>query len=219
MDPTSSSRSPAEQSPSRYAVNTWPRVLDAFARRVNPLLASVKQASFGGYYWVVDQAEVATDVMSCDPGALQEIWLDLVHHASLDMSSADVVASFLGRKLHPLDAKRAARASGYSRHTSPLAFRLMKDYAGAFHSERGKCFRFVYTSDDMTGALWNAPQAIVASGWTSDGRDRWFGVDACEWHAAQLEQRPSGRRRPGAEARQGDNQQGDDQHESDDDEP
>ena len=73
---------------------------DAFARRVNPLLASVEKAGFGGYYWVTDQAEVATDVMFRRRAALAEIWPDLVRHASFGMSSADVVG-FLGRKLHP----------------------------------------------------------------------------------------------------------------------
>ena len=85
----------------RFAHRARPRLLDAFARRVNPLLASVEKAGFGGYYWVVDQAEVVTDVMFHRRAALQEIWPDLVRHASLNMSSADVVG-FLGRKLHPL---------------------------------------------------------------------------------------------------------------------
>lgn len=84
----------------RFAHRSWPRVLDAFAHRVNPLLNVIVQADFGGYYWVIDQAEVATDVMFKDRAALGEVWPDLVRHASLNMSSADVVG-FLGRKLHP----------------------------------------------------------------------------------------------------------------------
>jgi hypothetical protein len=83
-----------------FAHRAWPRLLDAFARRVNPLLASFQKAGFGGYYWAIDQAEVATDVMFRRRAALQEIWPDLVRHASLNMSSADVVG-FLGRKLDP----------------------------------------------------------------------------------------------------------------------
>ena len=50
----------------RFAHRAWPRVLDAFARQVNPLLAAIVQAGFGGYYWVIDQAEIATDVMFPD---------------------------------------------------------------------------------------------------------------------------------------------------------
>ena len=96
----------------RFAHRSWPRVLNAFARRVNPVLADVKAADFGDYYWVVDQAEVATDVMFRTRAELLAVWPDLVRHATLNMSSEDVLG-FLGRKLHPslaaevvTDAKR-----------------------------------------------------------------------------------------------------------------
>ena len=84
----------------RFAHRAWPRVLDAFARAVNPHLPVIRQAGFGSYYWVVDQAEIATDVMFKDRPSLAAIMPDLVHHASLNMSSADTLR-FLGRKLHP----------------------------------------------------------------------------------------------------------------------
>jgi hypothetical protein len=84
----------------RFAHRAWPRVLDAFARAVNPHLSLVRQAGFGSYYWVVDQAEIATDVMFNHRASLAAIMPDLVHHASLNMSSADTLR-FLGRKLHP----------------------------------------------------------------------------------------------------------------------
>jgi hypothetical protein len=102
----------AEQLCERFARRSWPAVLNVFARRVNPLLATIKQAGFGGYYWVTDQAEVATDVMFCDRPSLTAIMPDLVRHATLNLSSVDVL-HFLGRKLHPnlaaevvTDAKR-----------------------------------------------------------------------------------------------------------------
>jgi hypothetical protein len=38
-------------------------VLNAFARRLNPILPAIRAAGYGGYYWVLDQAEIATDVM------------------------------------------------------------------------------------------------------------------------------------------------------------
>ncbi len=84
----------------RFAHRAWPRVLNAFARLVNPLLPTITSAGFGGYYWVLDQAEIATDLMFHDRPALLEVWPDLVRHATLHMSSADVL-HFLGRKLHP----------------------------------------------------------------------------------------------------------------------
>ena len=47
----------------RFAHRAWPRVLNAFARRLNPILPAIRAANYGGYYWVLDQAEIATDVM------------------------------------------------------------------------------------------------------------------------------------------------------------
>ena len=84
----------------KLAHRTWPRLLNAFARRVNPLLDKISAAGFGGYYWVLDQAEVATDVMFPTRPALLAMWPDLVRHASVNLSSTDVLR-FLGRKLHP----------------------------------------------------------------------------------------------------------------------
>ena len=49
---------------------------------------------------VLDQAEIATDVMFKTRPDLLKVWPDLVHHACLNMSSEDVLG-FLGRKLHP----------------------------------------------------------------------------------------------------------------------
>ena len=78
----------------------WPRVLDAFAKMMNPLLPKIRAAGYGSYYWVLDQAEVATDVMFKDRQALRAVYPDLVRHASLHLSSEDVLC-FLGKKLHP----------------------------------------------------------------------------------------------------------------------
>ena len=57
----------------------------------------VRAANYRGYYWVIDQGEIATDVIFKTRAALLAIWPDLVHHAALDMSSEDVLG-FLGRK-------------------------------------------------------------------------------------------------------------------------
>ena len=84
----------------KLAHRSWPRLLNVFARRVNPLLAKITAAGFGGYYWVLDQAEIATDVMFRTRPQLLAIWPDLVRHASVNLSSTDVLR-FLGRKLHP----------------------------------------------------------------------------------------------------------------------
>jgi hypothetical protein len=83
-----------------FAHRAWARVLNAFARMVNPILPAVRAGDYGGYYWVLDQAEIATDVMFTTRSKLLEIWPDLVRHAALNMGSEDVLG-FLGRKLHP----------------------------------------------------------------------------------------------------------------------
>ena len=96
----------------RFAHRAWPRVLNAFARLLNPILPAIRAANYGGYYWVLDQAEIATDVMFTTRPQLLKVWPDLVRHTTLNMSSQDVLG-FLGRKLHPslqaqvvTDAKR-----------------------------------------------------------------------------------------------------------------
>lgn len=82
-----------------FAHRDWPRVLDAFARRVNAKLAVVEQAGFGTYYWVIDQCEIATDVMFHDRASLLRVLPDLRTGAMLAFSCEDVLR-FLGRKLH-----------------------------------------------------------------------------------------------------------------------
>ncbi len=90
----------ASQLCERFAHRAWPRLLDALARRVNIHLPAIAAAEFRSYYWCLDQAEVATDVMFRDRRSLAAVLPDLVRHASLNMSSVDVLR-FLGRKLHP----------------------------------------------------------------------------------------------------------------------
>ena len=46
-----------------FAHRAWPRLLNAFAKMVNPLMGKINAAGYGGYYWVLDQGEIATDVM------------------------------------------------------------------------------------------------------------------------------------------------------------
>lgn len=77
----------------------WPSVLNALAKRVNPMLDTIRQAGFGGYYWVADQCEIATDIMFKDHASLQAILPDLFEHAILHSACQDTLR-FLGRKLH-----------------------------------------------------------------------------------------------------------------------
>jgi len=83
----------------RFARRKWPRLLGALARRVNPMLGVIEGAGFGGYYWVADQAEYATDILFRDRASLEAVYPDLVDYALTAFGSEDVFR-FLGRKLH-----------------------------------------------------------------------------------------------------------------------
>jgi len=68
----------------------WPRVLDVFARSVNPMLRGIRRAGFGGYYWVADQAEYATDIMFKDRRSLNALAPSLVDHAAKVFGAEDI---------------------------------------------------------------------------------------------------------------------------------
>jgi hypothetical protein len=77
----------------------WVKILDDWARQVNPLLGE-DWLSGQGYYWVIDQAEYSTDVLFKDRSALADLYPKLLDHASLHFSAQDIL-TFLGRRLHP----------------------------------------------------------------------------------------------------------------------
>jgi CBS domain-containing protein len=81
-----------------FVRKNWPRVLSAFARRVNPLMKDLLSGM--DYYWVTQQAEYATDIMFKNPAALAGLYDRLLKHATCCLSAEDVM-TFLGRKLHP----------------------------------------------------------------------------------------------------------------------
>jgi hypothetical protein len=87
----------AQRLADRLARKNWPRILAAFARRINPLLKDVLMGM--EYYWVTEQAEYATDVMFHSTESLQELYPQFLRHATLCLGAEDVL-TFLGRKLH-----------------------------------------------------------------------------------------------------------------------
>ena len=72
-------------------------ILHVFANRVNLLLKTILSGM--EYYWVIDQAEYATDVMFRNRAALKELYLNLQKHAAVCIQAQDFM-SFMGRKLH-----------------------------------------------------------------------------------------------------------------------
>jgi hypothetical protein len=81
----------------RFPKKNWPHILHGFAQRFNPLLGDLLQSM--AYYWIVEQAEYATDVMFTDQPTLKPLYQELLKHATLCFSAEDVM-TFLGRKLH-----------------------------------------------------------------------------------------------------------------------
>jgi hypothetical protein len=87
----------AQSFSNRFAKKKWPSILSFLAGRFNPLLKDLLQSM--DYYWVVDQAEFATDIMFSNRAVLKPLYQELLKHATLCFSAEDVLV-FLGRKLH-----------------------------------------------------------------------------------------------------------------------
>ncbi|MGZ3357346.1 MAG: hypothetical protein ACXVBO_21190 [Isosphaeraceae bacterium] len=85
----------AQRLADRFAHLNWPRILDRWARQVNPLLREL----FPGYpvHWVVDQAEYATDLLFKSRAALAGLYRALLDYAVRTFTPKDIL-SFLGRK-------------------------------------------------------------------------------------------------------------------------
>lgn len=80
----------------RFTSLDWPKVLDVYAKRVNPLLG--KLLGKQGYYWVTAQSEYSTDILFKNRQALTELYPKLISHG-MQCFGAKEVMGFLGRKL------------------------------------------------------------------------------------------------------------------------
>jgi hypothetical protein len=85
----------AQRFADRFVSLPWIEILDRYARRVNPLLPDVLKPM--QYYWVITQAEYATDLVFKSRQQLAEFFPRLLEHSTLYFSARDVL-SFLGRK-------------------------------------------------------------------------------------------------------------------------
>jgi hypothetical protein len=87
----------AQRSADRFAKLPWPKILERYARRVNPLLQKELQGL--SHYWVIDQAEYATDVCFASQQALAGLFGRLLAFALLTFSPKKIFC-YLGRKWH-----------------------------------------------------------------------------------------------------------------------
>jgi hypothetical protein len=89
--------SAAQRIADRFAKRPWPKILECYARRINPLLHDELKGM--SHYWVIDQAEYATDVCFVDKHALAGLFLRLLEFALLTFSPKKIFC-YLGRKWH-----------------------------------------------------------------------------------------------------------------------
>ena len=75
----------AQRLADRFAHLNWSKILDPWARQVNPLLRDL----FSGYpvHWVVDQAEYATDLLFTSCAALAGVYRSLLDYAVLTFTA------------------------------------------------------------------------------------------------------------------------------------
>jgi len=82
----------------KFAHRQWERVWNAFAKRISPRLALLQEWTGQGYYWTVEQAEIATDIMFQQESDLEEMMPALLQEMFLTQSAEDVMR-FLQNKL------------------------------------------------------------------------------------------------------------------------
>jgi hypothetical protein len=85
----------AQRLADRFAWLNWSKILDRWARQVNPLLRN----TLAGYpvHWAVDQAEYATDLLFKSRAALAGLYRSLLEYAVQTFTPKDILG-FLGRK-------------------------------------------------------------------------------------------------------------------------
>ena len=87
----------AQRVADRFAQLPWPKILERYARQVNPLLQDELKGL--SHYWVIDQAEYATDIRFVSEHALAGLFVRLLEFALLTFSPKKIFC-YLGRKWH-----------------------------------------------------------------------------------------------------------------------
>ncbi|MGA9042311.1 MAG: hypothetical protein WB421_17390 [Terriglobales bacterium] len=88
----------AQRLANRFAKLPWPKILEKYARQVNPLLRK-ELKELRSHYWVSDQAEFATDLCFASKHALAGLFTRLLAFALLTFTPKKVF-TYLGRKWH-----------------------------------------------------------------------------------------------------------------------
>jgi len=105
----------AQELADRFVKLKWVSKLNAFARRVNPLLKTELRRM--EYYWCADQAEYATDIVFKDQSFLNRLYGKLLNHAIIGLGAVDILR-FFGKKL---DGRFKADQTSHCRKRKPGA--------------------------------------------------------------------------------------------------
>lgn len=87
----------AQKFADRFQRLRWPKILNKYARRVNPQMQDILHPF--QYYWVAAQSEYSTDILFKSRQDLCELYPQLLSHSTLCFGAKEVM-NFLGRKLN-----------------------------------------------------------------------------------------------------------------------
>lgn len=147
----------------------WERLLNALARRVNPLPA---EQNLHGYYWSLRESEYATDVMFKDAATLQRLYPALVDHAIKQFSCHDTLR-FLGRRTTPGRFTGEASASLLTRQEGTRVKHWAEENSIKMYDKQGSVLRIETTIN-------NARRFKVRR------MSRWKGVRRMRWIPMRL---------------------------------
>ncbi|MGH3237277.1 MAG: hypothetical protein ACRDOH_29260, partial [Streptosporangiaceae bacterium] len=163
------------------AARSWPRLLTALARRVNPMLTVIEHAGYGGYYWVIGQSEVSADVIFSSRPALEQLTPEIFAHATTAFGAEDVLR-FPGRKLHPALLAEVGTSTRRRPEGWRVRHRLGRNSIKVY--DKGNCLRVETTINDPSQLrAWRVTERLTgtAAAWPGSGnwRPRVRGSPAC----------------------------------------
>ena len=144
------------------AERSWAGLLNNYAARVNPMAAVIEAAGFGGYHWVVDQAETSTDILFRGRAAVEAIAPPLFDHATRTFAAEDVLR-FLGRKPHPALAAEVGTSTRRREEGWRVKHRLGRNSIKVY--DKGSCLRVETTTNDPAQLRrWRSTERVVGRG-------------------------------------------------------
>src|SRR2546422_575942 len=79
----------AQKFSDRFSSLDWPRLLNRYAKKINPLMADILRTM--SYYWVTAQSEYSTDILFNSAAHLSELYPRLLSHSTLCFGAKKVM--------------------------------------------------------------------------------------------------------------------------------